>query len=1139
MQLFSDLIGKLDSGQNFIATNYDISSFSFFTALLKGHSRQNIVIFTPDRDTSWSIYKGVKGVSQEIDVKFFNIPKFFPFSNTLKNENLISEVINLLYSLLNQSGVVFILPCSLILNKFVTPEIVVKNFLTFKRGESIDREVLSMFLIEYGYQFSYLVSNKGEFSFRGDIFDIFTPIFELPLRITLFDNIIEGINFFNPDNQKRSKEVINEFIIPQNSQFIYNEENIKAILDKLSSSKHERYLKEKLSLKQSDLNISMLVSPYSTIFDYIKLSKSKVLIFNHNNLRKKLKDYYNDLSLHFEEIATDGYDAFSYQDYFIDYEYCYTSLDKCDIFFEELLLSEESVNTIDIGSSNLKNMRKKILAQKEDHFHPLFDDIEKNLKDESRIYFFFNDKVKSDNIKNLLASRKYKFYESEHDLLSTYIDRRDRIAFINGDGINGFKSELLKVVIITEQDIFGKKSQPYKKFEISEHSLQQFSELKEDDFVVHIQHGIGNFKGLKRIDISGSIKEFIILEYLNKDRLYIPIEKINLLQKYVGEEGHLPSPDKLGGERWAKVKESVKKAVESVAKELLELYASRKLIKGISFKGNENLIEEFSLQWDFEETPDQQKAIDDVFSDMDADYPMDRLLCGDVGYGKTEVAIRASLKAVLNGYQVGFLVPTTILALQHYKNLKDRFSGYPFVVDMLSRFQTKREQGLVLENLASGKIDIVVGTHRLLQDDVKFKNLGFLIVDEEHKFGVNHKEKLKLLKKSIDVLSMTATPIPRTLQMSFLGVKDLSVINTPPAERQSIETHIVRFKKSVIRSAILKEKERGGQVYFVHNRVKSIFSMGDFLKNLVPEIKIAVAHGQMNRSELENIYKDFIDAKYDLLLSSSIIESGLDNRNVNTILINRADNFGLSQLYQLRGRVGRSNLKSYAYLIVPSEELIQPLALKRLKILQTHSGLSQGFKLAMSDLEIRGAGNLFGKEQSGNLLSVGFEYYMDMLEKSINRLKGEIVTEDEFEPDIIYDSSVSFPENFISDDKERLYYYKKLAVSDEYSQLEEIRVDIEDKYGRLPEEADNLINIFYFKILSKKLMLQKIEIKDTFLILTIDSKSKIDPKKVLEKVVKGDKRFMFLSQNSLKINLKSDTLQRKYSEADQILKEIL
>ena len=521
---------------------------------------------------------------------------------------------------------------------------------------------------------------------------------------------------------------------------------------------------------------------------------------------------------------------------------------------------------------------------------------------------------------------------------------------------------------------------------------------------------------------------------------------------------------------------------------------------------------------------------------MDNTYPMDRLLCGDVGYGKTEVAIRAILKAVLKGYQVAFLVPTTILALQHYKTLSERFKEYPFVISKISRFESKKEQSQILNNLKNGNIDIIIGTHRLLQNDVIFKNLGLLIIDEEHKFGVKHKEKIKLIKKNLDVLSMTATPIPRTLQMSFLGVKDLSVLNMPPADRQSIETEIIKFNKNIIKKAILKELNRDGQIYFVHNRVKSIYAMAKFLKELVPEAKIAVAHGQMDKKDLEIIYRDFIEKKYNLLVCTTIIESGLDNPNVNTIFIHNADKFGISQLYQLRGRVGRSNIKAYSYFIIPSPELIHPVALKRLKILQTHSGLSQGFKLAMSDLEIRGAGNLFGEKQSGHILSVGFEFYMDLLEDAINKLKGK-VKEEKIDPEINYNIPAYIPENYIKSNKERLYIYKKLSITENYKDIDLIYNEIEDKFGRLPEEMKNLIEIFRIKIFLKNLNIEKVDLTENGIIIIPGLKAKIDIKKLIN-LISENKNIKMVSNEKIYITTNNQPVSEKFNTIKDFLMKI-
>ena len=1126
MENFIEIINNLNINKKFLISNYNISSAAFFLSILKEYQNKNTIIFVPDRETGIHLKNDLNFLCNK-NILFFNIPKFFPFSSILKDKDIISELINLTYKLLFEEDKIFIVPFSVILKKLISPKELMKNIITIKKGEVIDRELISMYLLEYGYENSYLINDKGDFSFRGDIFDIFVPIYEYPIRVTLWDDYVEEINFFDLETQKRDKKnILTEFSIIQNSLSLYSDKNIDNLSKTLCNSKKEKELAEKLCLKNFDINISMISHDNATIFNYLNKKNYITAFFDKNKIVRNFNDYIESLHEHFKNISDEGYTLFNFQDYFISNS-IENKINSSEIIFSEIELNENNRTVINLDAEDNRALRKKIIFKKNNYFEPLFEFL--NLADLQKfpVYFAFNDNLRMENLFNIIREKGFSANKSNEALTYLYLNRKKGIFFLNGFITEGFKSNFLKCILITEQDIFGQKKKISQIPKFVEHSIEKFSELKKDDFIVHIDHGIGKFKGLESLNIGNIRKEFILIEYLNNDKLYVPIDRLNFIQKYVGEDGYIPTLDKLGSDRWAKTKEKVKKSAQGIAKELLQLYAERKVLKGVSFKGNDDLIEEFSIKWEYEETEDQRKAIEDIFNDMEQEFPMDRLLCGDVGYGKTEVAIRAILKAVFNGYQVAFLVPTTILALQHYNTLKERFNDYPFNIEKISRFESKKEQQKILEKLKQGKIDIIIGTHRLLQKDIVFHNLGFLIIDEEHKFGVKHKEKIKLIKKNLDVLSMTATPIPRTLQMSFLGVKDLSVINIPPADRQSIETQIIKFNKNIIKNAILKELKRKGQVYFVHNRVKSIYAMAKFLKSLVPEADIAVAHGQMDKKNLEIIYKNFIERKYNILVCTTIIESGLDNPNVNTIFIHNADKFGISQLYQLRGRIGRSNIKAYAYFIISSPNLVTPVALKRLRILQKHSGLSQGFKLAMSDLEIRGAGNLFGEKQSGHILSIGFEYYMDILEQAINKLKGEI-KEETIEPEINYNISAFIPENFIESEKERLYYYKKLSLIKDYKELDEIKEDIIDKFGNLPYEMENLFEIFRIKILLKKLNIEKMDLTEAGIVIIPGLKAKININKVIDllltdndiKILSNEKLFLKLDANySLKDKL--------------------
>ncbi|MDH7500368.1 MAG: transcription-repair coupling factor, partial [candidate division NC10 bacterium] len=636
------------------------------------------------------------------------------------------------------------------------------------------------------------------------------------------------------------------------------------------------------------------------------------------------------------------------------------------------------------------------------------------------------------------------------------------------------------------------------------------------DFLVHVDHGIGLYRGLKRISAGGIESEYLQIKYAGSDKLYVPLDKLHLVHPYVGADADRPQLDRLGGQAWLRAKGRAKAATQKIAKDLLDLYASRKLAQGFAFPPDTPWQAEFEAAFPYEETPDQLQAIQEVKRDMESPHPMDCLICGDVGYGKTEVAMRAAFKACMEERQVAVLVPTTVLALQHYQTFSERFSPFPIRVEMLSRFRTAREQARILQGLATGEVDLVIGTHRLLQKDVRFRQLGLLIIDEEHRFGVADKEKIKQLKKEVDCLTLTATPIPRTLYMSLVGLRDISIIHTPPEERLSIKTYIGHFNRQTIKEAVERELERKGQVFFVHNRVQSIARMAAYLKRLLPSIRIAVAHGQMPEEELEQVMYEFYAKKHDLLLSTSIVESGLDLPNANTIIIDRADQLGLAQLYQLRGRVGRDRHQAYAYLLVPDSSLLSRESRERLQAISELSELGSGYKLSMRDLQIRGAGNLLGAQQHGHVAAVGFELYCRLLEETIRELQGE-TREAPWEPSIRLRVEAHLPEAYVPDPDQRFFLYKRLLALEREEEVEDFQREMEDRFGPLPGPGLRLIQIAQVRLLAKRLRVQQIERRKGGIRLIFADHPPIDPGRVTALLCEGQGNLRYLPENVLEI----------------------
>jgi transcription-repair coupling factor (superfamily II helicase) len=684
----------------------------------------------------------------------------------------------------------------------------------------------------------------------------------------------------------------------------------------------------------------------------------------------------------------------------------------------------------------------------------------------------------------------------EYDVFAVPVDRAEDAQYAAvlvaiGNVSRGFRLPDAGLQIYAEADVFDEdRRAPERRHAATKAFLSDLRDLKVGDLVVHVDHGIGAFVGLKQIGVGDTMQEFLELRYAGEDKLFVPVERLDLVQKYTGATK--PPVDRLGGASWERAKSKVKKAMRDMAEELLKLYAARKAVPGYAFSSDSHWQQEFEDAFEYELTIDQKTAIADIKHDMESSTPMDRLLCGDVGYGKTEVAMRAAFKAVMDGKQAAFLAPTTILAFQHEKTLKERFAGFPVRIEMVSRFRSKAEQKQSLADLAAGKVDVMVGTHRLLSKDVEFRDLGLLVVDEEQRFGVAHKERIKHLKRKVDVLTMTATPIPRTLNMSLVGIRDMSIIETPPKDRLSIQTNVVKFDQQVISRAIRGELERGGQIFFVHNRVESIFSIGSLIQRLVPEARLVVGHGQMDEEILERAMLDFVARKFDILLATTIVENGLDIPNANTIFINRADRYGLAQLYQLRGRVGRSDRPAYAYLLIPPEDTLSPVAKKRLAAMKEFSDLGSGFRVAALDLEIRGAGSLLGGEQSGHIETVGFEMYMKLLEEAVRELKGEEIDDDvralvNLRVDLRIDPS------YVPDMNQRLMLYRKVAAARREEELDRVLDEAIDRYGPLPESVLNLADYGRIRVMADRLGVEAIDREARTVVLKFRPQAKLDP----------------------------------------------
>jgi transcription-repair coupling factor (superfamily II helicase) len=992
------------------------------------------------------------------------------------------------------------------------------------RGDELDRDELVASLVSAGYVRQPVVEERGEVAVRGGIVDVFPPHRPRPIRIELLGDDIESLREFDPASQ-RSQAELESLIAPPPREILGDRSLIVDRADQIRALGAELGVADRFvdplvdTLLRGNIPpgaeaIGPLLQPaMETFFDFLP-EDAPILLAEPSSGRDRMQ--------HFAEEALEGYEALV------------AAKERVACTPGALLLLPEEIEArLEARSAIALERLEVVTRQSETHVvrTAVHDALVKSLREARGTEAPLAPLLSAlrgwseEGIRVVIAAAALSTGERARALLaesgfdvelvrdpgptetwSTAGAVEVRLAELS----EGFALRDDGLVVLTDQELFGPREKPRKVAGWRESAaIDALGQLSGGDFLVHAEHGIGIYRGLVLLEVGRFRDEFLRLEYEGGDRLFVPVHRLNLIQRYVGSEGAAPKIDKLGGVTWEKTKRGVRKSMRVMAKELLDVHATRELLPGTPFPGRGPALEAFEAEFPYEATPDQAKAVDDVIEDMVRPQPMDRLVCGDVGYGKTEVAARAAHQVLQAGKQVAILVPTTVLCQQHAETFVERFKSLPVRVESLSRFRSPKESREVLSGLADGSVDIVVGTHKLLQKSVAYRDLGMLVVDEEHRFGVAHKERIKQLKQTVDVLTLTATPIPRTLQMAFSGLRDLSVIETPPPDRLAIRTQVCRFDDSLVREAILREVRRGGQAFFVHNRVKTIYAMAEWLERTVPEVKILVAHGQMPERELEDRMVRFMKGEFDVLLCTTIIESGLDIPRANTILIDRADALGLAQLYQLRGRVGRSNRRAYAYLLIPGEAALTPDATRRLEALQDLTELGSGFRLANMDLEIRGAGNLVGGEQSGHLGAVGFDTYMELLEEAIEELRGGVRPLD-IDPEIKLPIPARLPESYVSDVSQRLVLYKRLAGAPDPEVAEELRDELLDRFGPLPTESENLVDVIRLKIAARDLGIVKLELVGEEIVVTAAPTSRVDPALLVELVTgpRGEIRVM-------------------------------
>ncbi|HQG82511.1 MAG TPA: transcription-repair coupling factor [Syntrophales bacterium] len=1135
-----DALDSIRRGEETKVAGLKGSSKALFLAALHALTRRTVAVLCAGPDEARSLAQDAAFFAGNGDVLLMP-PWDLMLPDTLSPQRDVErERIRVLSALVEKTPSLVFIPRAALLQK-VVPRDVVAGFLSaVSIGDNLDRDLFASKLAEGGYRRVPLVEEAGDFSVRGNVIDLYPPTAPGPYRLLLAGDEIESIREMDVVSQRSRQELVGFTLTPARELILSEEARRKALRNLriragelgLPARAKDRLAEMIGNGPASSLNPQFFPLFYSdeagaggleALTDYLPADGLIVAVDPLDTARaeEKARDDIGRLFLrakdeekfHLEEdvLFLAGGDVLR------------AAGRRPQIVLEDFELGAgDGGGAIRLRVETDLGLRPKepaLIQREESLLAPVAERIRTWTREGFLVCYLCTGEEERLRMSHLLADYELPLAHAEAPFFEELCAPRGaqgRLVLCEGKIAGGFSLPGLRLVVVGEEEIFGKKARRRRPARAREgYFLQSFGELSEGDFVVHTDHGIGIYRGLKRLAVGAIENDFLLMEYQAGDRLYIPVHRLDQIQRYIGPDGHEPRIDKLGGTAWETAKRRVKKAVEEIAEDLVALYAARDTMTGHAFSAVDRYYEEFASSFEYEETPDQARAIEDVNLDMDAEKTMDRLICGDAGFGKTEVAVRAAFRAAMDGKQTAVLVPTTILAEQHYQTFRSRLAKYPVRIETLNRFKTREQQKQTLEKIAKGTVDIVVGTHRLLQKDVAFRDLGLVVIDEEQRFGVTHKEKLKKLRTLVDVLTLTATPIPRTLQLSLVGIRDLSVIHTPPEGRLAIKTWVLEFDDEVIRKAVLDEMAREGQVFFIHDRVHSIHHMARRIRQVVPEAKIGVAHGRMPSRELEDVMVKFLRREYDVLLCTTIVGSGIDIPAANTIIVDRADRFGLAQLYQIRGRVGRSREEARAYLLIPPGAMLSPDAQKRLTVIKEFTEPGSGFRIASQDLEIRGAGNLMGMAQSGHISAVGYEMYTQLMERAVRELRGDRMPEAEIKPEIHLGLAAFVPDGYVPDTHRRLVTYKKLSMAASDEELTEMRAEMLDCYGPLPQEAQNLIEVISLRNLMKGLMAEKMEYDGRHMILAIHRASPIDPLRLIALAKKKWKGMRFTPGNRL------------------------
>lgn len=1004
-----------------------------------------------------------------------------------KDRNEEAKKLKVLLKMISRENTIIVTSAEAVLRKYIPKDILKENIFTYKIGDVVDLDELSKKLVSLGYERVSKIEGFGQFSVRGGIIDIFSLEYDTPIRIELFDDEIESIRTFDVFTQKSIKKIKKCTITPSR-EFIYPED-VNATIEKIKKDTH-KFTDDDVYKSLDNIASKTYFEGVENYIDYMYEEENKS-IFTY--LKEDAIVFINDLSRLKERC--ENYTSEFKENYKLNLERGLALKEQGKLLYHysdlEYLVEEKKLILNMLLTKAVKEFNIGSIVNFESREIPTFNGKIDILAEELN-------RLKYNGHKILLATNTYdRAKKLNKELLNLGTEsilsrKRDidiqssQIVIVVGNITSGFQYKSIKFDVITDKEMIGsnKRAKTVKTKKSNKgQKIESFLDLNVGDYVVHENSGVGRYVGIDQLSVNGVKKDYMRVVYQGGDNLYVPIDQMDKIQKFIGSDTEKIKLNKLGSNEWSKAKAKVKKEIEDMTKDLVELYARREKIKGYKFSKDTLWQGEFETLFPYQETDDQIKAIEETKKDMESNKVMDRLICGDVGYGKTEVAIRAIFKACMDQKQVAVLVPTTILAQQHYNTFRARFENYPIRVEVLSRFKTPKEQKQIIEDARKGLVDVIIGTHRIISKDIDLPNLGLVVIDEEQRFGVKHKESLKKIKSTVDVLTLSATPIPRTLHMSLSGIRDMSVIEEPPQERYPVITYVVEGKESIIQDEIEREIARDGQVFFVYNRVERIDEMASMIQKLVPDAKIAVAHGRMTGKELENIILGFLNKEYNVLVCTTIIETGMDISNANTMIVYDADKMGLAQLYQLRGRVGRSNRQGYAYFMYEKDKVLSEIAEKRLKAIKEFTEFGSGFKIAMRDLEIRGAGNILGPQQHGHMAVIGYDLYVKMLNDAIRKVKGEIV-EEEIDVEIDLPVNAYIPDSYIEDEIIKIEMYKKIASIENEEDLNDIKDELEDRFSDIPKSVNALMSIAYMKTLCKKLGIEKVRMaKDEIILL--------------------------------------------------------